>query len=87
MNQIVEEVRVGKRYALYLPRSVVKALGIREGDKLTLTVEGDAIVLRKSKSFFEIALEIKKVLRLSPEEIERISLEAQEEMLGESNED
>ncbi len=81
MSRLVAEVRLGKKYALYLPRSIVKALGLKEGDKLTLIVEGNRIIIKKSKSFFEAALESRKVLRLSPEEIEKASLEMQKEFL------
>ena len=38
--------RVGRKYALYLPREVVERLGLREGDRLLLSIRGDELVLR-----------------------------------------
>jgi AbrB family looped-hinge helix DNA binding protein len=75
-------VRVGKKYAVYLPRSVVEELKLKEGEKLVLTVEGDSIVLRRPPDFFEEARRTPKRLRLAPEEFEAASVEAQEELLG-----
>ncbi|HID41570.1 MAG TPA: AbrB/MazE/SpoVT family DNA-binding domain-containing protein [Pyrodictium sp.] len=39
-------IRVGRKYALYLPREVVEKLGLHEGDKLLLSIRGDEIVIR-----------------------------------------
>lgn len=39
-------VRVGRKYAVYLPREVVERLGLREGDRLLLSIRGDELVLR-----------------------------------------
>jgi len=78
----VEKVRVGKKHALYLPKSVVRALGLREGDKLLLIVEDDKIVLQKIKSFFQVALETPKKLSLTPGDVEKASIEMQRELLG-----
>jgi AbrB family looped-hinge helix DNA binding protein len=39
-------VRVGRGYAVYLPREVVERLGLREGDRLLLTVRDGELVLR-----------------------------------------
>ena len=36
MSQVVS-VKVGKKYAVYLPKRVVEALQIREGDRLILS--------------------------------------------------
>jgi len=48
-------VRVGRKYAVYLPRRVVEELKLREGEKLVLTLEGESIVLRRPTGFFEEA--------------------------------
>ena len=73
---------IGKKYAVYLPRSIVEELGLKEGEKLVLTVEGGSIVLRRPPDFFAEARRTLKRLRLAPEEFERASVEAQEELLG-----
>jgi antitoxin MazE len=48
-----ENVRVGKKFTLVIPKSVRERLKIREGDILTLQVEGEKIVLtiRRSDPF------------------------------------
>jgi AbrB family looped-hinge helix DNA binding protein len=78
-------VRVGRKYAVYLPRSVVEKLKLKEGEKLILTVEGESIVLRRPTGFFEEARRSPKRLRLALEEFEKTSVEAQEELLGSSD--
>jgi len=83
MVQIVAEVRLGKKNTIYLPKNVVNALNLREGDKLVLKVIGDKIVLEKSESFFKKALETRKIIELTPEEVEEASVEMQKELLGE----
>jgi AbrB family looped-hinge helix DNA binding protein len=75
-------VSIGRKYAVYLPRSVVEELKLKEGEKLVLTVEGESIVLRRLPDFFEEARRAPKRLRLAPEEFEAASAEAQEELLG-----
>jgi len=60
----------------------VEELGLREGERLVLTVEGESIVLRRLPDFFAEARRTPKRLRLAPEELERASVEAQEELLG-----
>lgn len=39
-------VRLGRKYAVYLPREVVERLGLREGDRLEVRLEDGEIVLR-----------------------------------------
>jgi len=79
---LVVSVKVGRKYAVYLPKRVVETLDIKEGDKLVLVVRGDSIVLRKAVDFFEASLRTPKRLKLTPEEAEEASLEFQEELLG-----
>ncbi|UNQ73591.1 AbrB/MazE/SpoVT family DNA-binding domain-containing protein [Infirmifilum sp. NZ] len=69
--------KVGRKFALYLPKSVVKALGIREGDKVLIAVEGNSIVVRVVKDPIELALHGEKFASITPEDVERISLEWQ----------
>ncbi|MEM0008539.1 MAG: AbrB/MazE/SpoVT family DNA-binding domain-containing protein [Thermofilum sp.] len=75
-------VRVGRNYAVYLPKRVVEELKLKEGEKLILTVEGQSIVLRRPLDFFEEIRRSPKRLRLTPEEFEKTSVEAQEEHMG-----
>ena len=78
---LVVSVKVGKGYTVHLPKRVVEALGIREGDRLVLVVRGGSIVLRKAVDFFEVALRAPKKLKMTPEEAEEAGLEFQEELL------
>ena len=79
MNYIVT---VGRKHALYLPKGVVERMQLKEGERLLLTVEGDRIVLRRVPDFFAEAKRSLKKLRLTPEEVEKASEEAQRELLG-----
>ena len=39
-------VRIGKRYAIYLPKAIVRELKLREGDRLIVECTEDRIILR-----------------------------------------
>jgi len=71
------ETRVGKKYAIYLPRAVVKAMGLREGGRVLLKVTGNTVVLESLQDPIELALSGKKFASIGPEQIEAISLEEQ----------
>jgi len=45
-----ESVRVGRKFTLVIPKSVRERLKIREGDILTIQVEGEKIVLTIRRS-------------------------------------
>lgn len=47
-------LKVGRKGQLVLPRHARATLGLREGDELVLTIEDDALVLkRKARRFAE----------------------------------
>ena len=71
------ESRVGKKYALYLPKAVVKALNLKEGGKILLTVTGTSVILESLQDPVQLALEGKKFASFTPDEVEAISLEEQ----------
>ncbi len=71
-------VSIGVKYAVYPPRSVVEELGLRERERLVLTVKGESIVLRRLPDLFAEARRATKRLRPTPEEFERAGVEAQE---------
>ena len=83
MNQRIE-VRIGKRYAIYLPKAVVKALGLREGDKVVLNVSGNALIMEKIHDPVQLALSGSKFASITPEQVEAISLEEQEKYVKSS---
>lgn len=71
------EARIGKKFAIYLPKAVVKALGLTEGEKVLLTVAGNTLVLESLKDPIQLALFSKKFASITPEQVEAISLEEQ----------
>ena len=76
--------RIGKKYALYLPKSVVDLLKIREGDKVKISVEGKKMIVEIIRDPIDLALHGKKFAKISDEEVERISLEEQGKYEGSS---
>ena len=77
MNLTVE-ARVGKKYAIYLPKVVVEALGLREGDRVILSVSGNTLLVEKIQDPIQLALSGRKFASITPEQVEGISLEEQE---------
>ncbi len=71
------QVNVGKKYAIYLPKVVVRALNLKEGAKILLRVSGTTIVLESLQDPIHLALSGKKFASLTPEQIETISQEEQ----------
>ena len=71
------KVRVGKKYAIYLPKAIVKAIGISEGERVLLRVAGNTVILESIQDPLELALSGKKFASVKPEQVEAISLEEQ----------
>lgn len=75
---LTETVRIGRKNVLHLPTSVVRALGVREGDKVQLTVDGGTIRMEIiSDDPLKLALEGRKSAKINPDEVEAISLKEQ----------
>lgn len=74
---LTTEVRVGKKYVIYLPKVMVQALKLKEGGKVLLTLTGNRVVLEKLQDPLQLALEGKKFASITPEKVEAISLEEQ----------
>ncbi len=77
MNQTSMTIRVGKRYALYIPKRVAKALGIEEGDLIAMEVRNGEIRLRpvRRPKLGEYWAEV------SPEEVEEVGEELSRDAL------
>jgi len=75
------EARVGKKYAIYLPKAVVEATGLREGERVLLRVAGNTVILESLQDPIELALSGKKFASIKPEQVEAISLEVQASLL------
>lgn len=76
MNLTVKS-RVGKKHAIYLPKRIVEALDITEGQKILLEAAGDTLILKLLKDPLQLALSENKFASITPEKIEAISLEEQ----------
>jgi len=68
------EVRVGEGDAIYLPKAVVEAMGLREGSRVLLRVSGDTLIVEALQDPILLALSGRKFARIDPEEAEAISL-------------
>jgi len=71
------EAHIGKKYALYLPKAVVEAIGLREGERVLLRVTGNTVTLESLRDPIELALSGDKFASIEPETVEAISLEEQ----------
>ena len=69
--------RVGKKHAIYLPKRIVEALDITEGQQILLEAAGDTLILKLLKDPLQLALSENKFASITPEMIEVISLEEQ----------
>ncbi len=74
-------VRISKKYTLYIPKAIAKAVGIREGSVVKLRVEDSKIVLEPVPNPFDIALKGPKYAKTTFEEFEKESEEMQDEVL------
>ena len=73
------KVKVGKRYAIYLPKKVVVKLGIEEGDVLLLDIdENNNLILRHVK---KISRKSRYWSEIAPEEVEKIGEEISRKIL------
>ena len=70
-------VKVGKKGEIYFPIKFRKMIGLRPGDRVRVRVEGDKIILEKEKDVEDLLGDY--VLKVSAEEVEKISEEIQKE--------
>jgi len=74
---LVFETRVGKKFAIYLPKAVVEAVGLSEGEKMLVKVAGNRVILEVVRDPMQLAISGKKFASLKPKQIEAISVEEQ----------
>ncbi len=68
---------IGKRYAVYIPKTIVRALNLKEGGKIILRVSGTSLVLETIQDPIHLAISGKKFASITPEDVERTSLREQ----------
>ncbi len=81
MSQIVVS-KVGKKGAIYLPKYLMRTLGIREGDKVLIRVDGNKLVLEFVPDPLSLAIRVKKWAKTTVEEFEAESEAEQGELYG-----
>ena len=77
---LVFYAKVGRKGAIYLPKRVMRELGIGEGVRVKLVVEGGEVILKPVRDPFELALKAPKFAKTSLEEFEKESEEMQREL-------
>ena len=75
-------VKVASKGAIYLPRDVLEELGLEEGSRLAVVVEGGSIKLIPIEDPLDLALHGRKYARIKAEDMEKWSEEWQEKELG-----
>ena len=76
MGQVVE-AKIGRKYAIYLPKAIVNELDLKEGGKVLLTVADKTIIMHSVEDPIKLGLSGKKFASITPDEAERISIEQQ----------
>ncbi len=76
---IIQIVQLGKRNAIYIPKKVVRKIGINEGDKLILEVKGDTILLKPVKRGLTIP---KPWTKVTYKDVERVGVELSERVFS-----
>ena len=74
--------KVGKKGAIYLPKHIMRTLGVKEGDRVLMRVEGDKLVLEFVPDPFSLALKVKKWAKTTVEEFEAETEAEQGELYG-----
>jgi AbrB family looped-hinge helix DNA binding protein len=79
-SKLVFEVKVSRKRLIAIPKAVAERLGIVEGMKLKLYVEGDRIVLEPVRDALWFAIYGPKVACITFEEVEEESIREQEKL-------
>ena len=77
-------VRIGEELSFRIPRAIAEKLGLKEGSRITMHVEEGKLLVGPAEDAIDLALKGKKFASLTPEEVEKISREAQEIYEGSS---
>ena len=74
------EARVGGKRVVVIHKKIADAVGLREGQKVRIAVQGGKIVIEPIKDAIWLALHGEKIGRIMPEEVEEESLREQERL-------
>ena len=74
--------KVAKKFALYPPKKMMDALGLREGQPVKYEVEKGKLVVEPLPDPLELALSGRKWAKTSVREFERQSEQEQQELYG-----
>ncbi|ADM27528.1 transcriptional regulator/antitoxin, MazE [Ignisphaera aggregans DSM 17230] len=77
------KTRVGRKNTIYIPKAIAEAVGLREGDIVTISVKNGKIVIEVIPNPFDLALRGSKFAETTFEEFERESEEMQSELFKE----
>lgn len=69
--------KIGKKHTLVIPKKIAEKLGIREGDRVRITLLEDKIILEPAYDAIWLSLHGRKVAKVSLEELESESIEQQ----------
>lgn len=79
---LVVETRVGRKRVVVIPKAVADAVGLVEGQRIRIRVEGSRIVIEPVHDPIWLALHGKKLGYIDVEELEEESLAEQERLAG-----
>ena len=74
------ETKVGRKRVIVIHKKIADAVGLREGQRVRIAVQGGKIVIEPIKDAIWLALHGKKIGRIMPEEVEEESLREQERL-------
>jgi antitoxin component of MazEF toxin-antitoxin module len=74
---LTTQSQIGKKHAIYLPKTVVDEASLEVGMKILITVEGNKIIIEPVPDPITLAIHGKKFASMTLEEIEVVSLEEQ----------
>jgi AbrB family looped-hinge helix DNA binding protein len=77
MESLNTVARIGKRRTLVIPKKIAEKLGIKEGDKVKITVLEDKILLEPVRDAVWLSLYGEKVAKVTLEDLEATSMEEQ----------
>jgi antitoxin MazE len=77
MESLSTVARIGKRRTLVIPKKIAEKIGIKEGDKVKITVLEDKLVLEPIRDAVWLSLYGKKVASVTLEDLEATSMEEQ----------